>query len=453
VSVPTVTSIDIPRGPAGTLVVLTGTGYTTATNVLFGAVDCGPRFNVLSDTQLAVYVPTGSGTVTVTVTNADGTGGTATFAYIASPGGTSAPTVTSLSLSTGTSSDGGDAVTVNGTGYTTTQAVYFGTVLAAWAFVSDTQLSVVSPPGSGPVDVTVVNAYGTSATSGADVFTYPTMAAPTISGVSPSAGYAGTQVTLTGTGLLNVTGCFFGTSPVDVSIVSDTSAIVFTPAGVTGVVDITVVSAGGTSATSSADQFTYVAPNVTPATAITTSPANAWAQVGFSNWQTGSVTVTLTPSGGSGALVTTCMYNNQTPWTYGAPFVISDAGCNVLKFWTVDANGKAEAVNTVYVNIISGSAVPTGLTVTPVGTGQILVSWAPVVNADGAQTAYYKVYSGATTAPATLVASTQGCIVTVPQARSAGAMYFAVSSVNVKNVESAKSATSSAVTAGQIVGV
>ena len=54
--------------------------------------------------------------------------------------------------------------------------------------------------GTGTVDVTVTTPSGTSATSSADQFTY--LAAPTVTGISPTAGPlgGGTVVTITGTG-------------------------------------------------------------------------------------------------------------------------------------------------------------------------------------------------------------------------------------------------------------
>ena len=110
--------------------------------------------------------------------------------------------------------------------------------------------------GSGTVDVTVTTPGGTSATSAADKFTY--VAAPTVTKISPTSGSAkgGTKVTITGTNLANATKVLFGTTAAKISSDSATSIVVTSPAG-TGTVYVTVVTAGGTSATSSADKFTY----------------------------------------------------------------------------------------------------------------------------------------------------------------------------------------------------
>ncbi|MDK9716482.1 MAG: choice-of-anchor D domain-containing protein [Trichlorobacter sp.] len=84
---------------------------------------------------------------------------------------------------------------------------------------------------------------------------------PTISSVTPSSGFAsgGTAVTITGSNLTGATAVKFdATDAAGLSEVSDTQATATSPAGVVGqTVDLTVTTPGGTSATSSADLFTY----------------------------------------------------------------------------------------------------------------------------------------------------------------------------------------------------
>ena len=98
---PTVSGISPMSGPeaGGTLVTITGTGFTGATTVHFGStVLTSGEFNVSSDTEIVVSVPPGIGTVDITVTNASGTSatGAATFEY---QGDTTAPTVTVVQAS------------------------------------------------------------------------------------------------------------------------------------------------------------------------------------------------------------------------------------------------------------------------------------------------------------------------------------------------------------------
>jgi subtilase family serine protease len=85
---------------------------------------------------------------------------------------------------------------------------------------------------------------------------------PTVTSLSTAAGLVsgGTTVTITGTDLTAGTVVDFGSTPAtSVVVVSSTKITAVSPAG-TGTVDVTVIGPGGVSATSSADQFTYVAP-------------------------------------------------------------------------------------------------------------------------------------------------------------------------------------------------
>ena len=98
-------------------------------------------------------------------------------------------------------------MTITGTGFTGATAVDFGATAATnVTVVNDTTITADSPAGTGTVDVTVTTPAGTSATSAADQFTYTAVAAPTVTGLSPTSGTeaGGTPVTITGTGF---TGC------------------------------------------------------------------------------------------------------------------------------------------------------------------------------------------------------------------------------------------------------
>ena len=151
-------------------------------------------------------------------------------------------------------------MTITGTGFIGETGVDFGTTAATdFTVVSDTTITADSPAGTGVVDVTVLTPRGTSATSSADQFTYADL--PTVTSLSPSDGPldGGTSVTITGTFFTNVTAVDFGTTPATSFIVdSDTAITAESPVG-SGVVDVTVKNSFGVSATSPADQFTYVA--------------------------------------------------------------------------------------------------------------------------------------------------------------------------------------------------
>ena len=90
---PTVSSIVPSSGPAagGTSVTIVGTGLTGATAVTFGSANATP-FGVISDTQIVVVTPPGTGSVLVTVTTPSGTSGiTAGSSFAFAPATTSSP--------------------------------------------------------------------------------------------------------------------------------------------------------------------------------------------------------------------------------------------------------------------------------------------------------------------------------------------------------------------------
>jgi hypothetical protein len=80
---------------------------------------------------------------------------------------------------------------------------------------------------------------------------------PAVTTISPPSGTAEQTVTITGTGFVAATGVSFGTVSAAMTIVSDTQITATIPAG-TGTVDVTVTTPAGTSATSPADQFSYI---------------------------------------------------------------------------------------------------------------------------------------------------------------------------------------------------
>ncbi len=254
-TVPAVTAVSPASGPAsgGTSVTITGTGFSGATAVKFGTTNA-TSFTVNSATQITATDPAGSGTVDITVTTVGGTSANSAsdhFVY------SNLPVITGVNPNAGPTA-GGTSIVITGGGFTGTTAVEFGGVNAASFIVnSGSQITAIDPAGTGAVDITVTNAYGTSAASSADQFTY--VAAPTVTSVSPSGGPSGggTSVILTGTGFSGATAVKFGTTNATIYTVNSATQITATDPAGTGAVDVTVTTAGGTSATSSADQFTY----------------------------------------------------------------------------------------------------------------------------------------------------------------------------------------------------
>ncbi len=106
----------------------------------------------------------------------------------------------------------------------------------------------------------VGNGMGASATSNSALLTVNAL--PTVTSVSPASGPStgGTYVTITGSNFIGVTAVRFGaTAATGFTVNSSTQITATSPAGAAGTVDIRVTTAGGTSVTSVADQFTYSA--------------------------------------------------------------------------------------------------------------------------------------------------------------------------------------------------
>ena len=254
---PVVTAVSPTSGPSagGTPVTISGTDFTGASGVSFGAT-AATTFTVDNGTQITATSPAGSGAVNVTVTTTGGVSATGVadlFSYIA------APSVNSV-VPRGGVLGGGASITITGTDFEAVTAVKFGAT-AATAFNVDnaTQITATNPAGSaGTVNVTVTTASGTSATSTADTFTYT--AAPGVTAVSPSRGptAGGTSVTITGINFTGATGVSFGAIAATAFNVANSTQITATsPSSSAGSVDMTITSAGGTSGTSFADRFAY----------------------------------------------------------------------------------------------------------------------------------------------------------------------------------------------------
>src|SRR6516225_9841249 len=287
---PTVTNVNPNTGPTsgGTSVTITGTNFSDATAVRFGSNAAG-SFTVDSATQITATSPAGVGTVDVTVTTEGGTSAISSgdrFTYV------SAPTVTNDNPNTGPTS-GGTSVTITGTNFSDVTAVRFGSN-AAGSFTVDsaTQITATSPAGVGTVDVTVTTAGGTSVISSGDRFTYGS--APTVTNVNPNTGptSGGTSVTITGTNCSGATAVRFGSNAAGSFTVDSATQITATsPAGM-GTVDVTVTTAGGTSAISSGDRFTYGQVGTTTALSSSQNPSSFGQPVQFAVKVTG-----LSPTG------------------------------------------------------------------------------------------------------------------------------------------------------------
>jgi Chitobiase/beta-hexosaminidase C-terminal domain/IPT/TIG domain/Family of unknown function (DUF6067) len=130
---PQLTTINPPSGGSGTLVTLTGTNLSGATEVTFGTTQVTPASD--SSTTVTANAPSGTGTVNVTVTTSNGTSNAESFTYTGTPAATptfspAAGTYTTAQTVTISDTTSGATIyyTTNGSTPTTSSTVYTGTI-------------------------------------------------------------------------------------------------------------------------------------------------------------------------------------------------------------------------------------------------------------------------------------------------------------------------------------
>lgn len=306
---PTITSVSPNSGSVvgGTLVTITGTGFTTPYG--YGCWGCGSGYgfvkfgnnyaNVRSytDSQILVEAPqkTTTGAVDITIGNAwSNVTQSAAFTYTSAP----IPTITSLSLTT-FSAIGSPSATLIGTNFYGINAIYIGKTYVRFSVNSPTQ--ILLSPGIfdqvGVLDLQLVTRWTTVTKSAYITVTAP--AAPVITGISSNSGSAtgGNTITITGTNLAPIYdyscwGCAgynyvtFGGNFANVTSFTDTQIIATVPAAsVLGQVDVAVSSIWAKSKLANA--YTYTAPPSPTLTSI--SPSTGSIQ--------GGTTVTITGTG------------------------------------------------------------------------------------------------------------------------------------------------------------
>ncbi len=254
---PVITAVSPSQGSTygGTTVTITGTSLASAYQVYFGDQVVVP--SSATSTSVVVSSPAhAAGSVDVRVRTTAGLSGisaVAKFAYVAAP-----PVVLGITPTSGPTS-GGTAITVTGTGFSGASSVTFGEDLIAPSTVTDTQLTVISPPhAAGVVHLHVTTPLGTSASTTLDNFTF-NPGRPVILSLSPGSGpvEGGTLVTITGTGFTGALSVSFGEVIVLPASVTETQIVVVSPPHAAGVVHVHVTSSQGTSVETYEDRFTY----------------------------------------------------------------------------------------------------------------------------------------------------------------------------------------------------
>jgi hypothetical protein len=253
---PAITSVSPNAGPlnGGTVVTITGSG--SVTGVAFGSTAAsGVKF--VSDSEITVNSPKvpSPGVRDISVTTSNGTSATVAADQFYSA---ATPVIDSVSPSSGPQG-GGTTVTLTGTGFTDATVVDFGATAGTdLTVLSDSSLTVVSPPGTGGYDpeLEVTGPGGESAAKASEQFDY---IGPHITSISPNSGSTagGTAVTIKGGDFTGATQVKFGSkTATDVVVVNDDEITAVTPAQPAGTRYVSVTTPDGTSTNV---PFTYVA--------------------------------------------------------------------------------------------------------------------------------------------------------------------------------------------------
>ncbi|MDQ7825239.1 MAG: IPT/TIG domain-containing protein [Candidatus Eremiobacteraeota bacterium] len=257
---PTITSFTPTSGVRGAAVTITGTRFTGATKVKFGAVEAG-SFTVVDATKITTAVPDGAVTSAISVITPEGTGTSADSFTVP------APVITGLSPGSGIV---GATVTITGSNFTDATNVKFNGVSAAAAMtvVDNSTITAKVPDGAGTGKVSVTTAAGTG--TSADDFTV--IGAPTVTKLTPSSGVPGTLVTINGTDLTGATSVKFGALEAkSFAVISGNTITATVPAGTTtALVSVTTLAGTGISA----DDFTVPAPVITKFTPASAAAAD-----------------------------------------------------------------------------------------------------------------------------------------------------------------------------------
>ena len=284
---PVITSFTPAFGPVGTVVTLTGSGFTGATAVRFNGT---AATNVTGTaTSLTATVAAGSTSGLITVTTPLGTVSSATPFRVGAP-----PTITGF---TPTSGPTGTVVTLTGTNLLgAIQVTLNGADVPTPSVNSATQLTLTLPDGATTGRFAVTTPFGTATSAG--VFTVPLR--PVITAFTPTRGPVSTTVVvLTGRNFTGATQVRFGgVAATPAPGGSDTQLTVTVPIGaLTGPLAVTTPQGTGVSGGS----FT-----VLPTPALTAiSPASGPAGITVTGTGTGLDQVTtLTLNGASLAIRT-----------------------------------------------------------------------------------------------------------------------------------------------------
>ena len=376
---PSFSAVDPNNGPVsgGTSITINGTGFVAGASVTIDATMVNATF--INDTRLTAVTPAGSlGLKNVTVTNPDK--GllllTGAFTYNA------LPVITSpLSPNNGKSA-GGNAITINGSGFVSGAAVKIGGNSVTGLSISAGQITGTTPAGAiGSQAVTVTNpdgGYGELAGG----FTYNPL--PTVTSVSPASAPQGTVVTINGTNFgagTGVSATFGGTAATAVTWLSSTQLRATTPSNAVSGAKAVAVTTSDTGYGELAGGFTYTA-YAAGGTALGSYRVHTFNSGGSITFDTGgNVEVLVVGGGGGGSGAFSAgggaggmIYSASYPVAAGSYTIVVGAGGTGGKGWqTIPGMSGTDGTDSSFSTLIAkggGSGGQFGLGPTYPSNGQ-----------------------------------------------------------------------------------
>ena len=287
------------------------------------------------------------------------------------------PAITSITPTSGVA-EGGNTITLTGSGFTGVTAAWFTTLdggesgnyyAPSFSVLSDSEMTVAVPYifEGAPVNttITVESPAGDSTPFGYYAITSATsITTPVVTGLRPGNGPAtggngsgpasgGETVQIEGSGFTGATSVDFGTVPATFTVDSDAIITATSPAHTPGEVAVIVTNVDGTSATAPQDQYLYTTANsysIPTITAIT--PTSGVAE--------GGNTITLTGSGFTGVTAAwfTTLDGGESGNYYAPSFsVLSDSEMTVAVPYIFEG---APVNTTITVESPAGDSTPFG---------------------------------------------------------------------------------------------
>ncbi len=228
----------------------------------------------------------------------------------------------------------------------------------------------------------------------------------------------GATVNITGTGFTGASAVDFGTNPAVFNVNNDGSITATDPGGSVGTVDVTVVSGGETSATSSADQFTYTLGPPGPSTNVVAEPDNAQAEVTWTapfnpgdpiESYTVTATDTTTPANGGETCQSATTSCTVTGLTNGDSYTFAVTA-------TSDVGTGPSSASSAPI-VLGAPQQPTGVSATGAQNASSTVTWTDPAVTGASPVTQYTVTAADSTTPAN---GGETCIYTVsnPEADS-----------------------------------